>query len=309
MLTQYWAEMFEGQVPTVVSDSAVAAQWARSAGLPFRYLDELGTTAPAAALVILAEDENYARQDILRRPFVQSRVLWFPLAAFDGSKGAVSYALGHLENMNFANMLAGHRAALKLIEGAGQVGFEGGRGTDLEVSFGPEVEFTMLTDLQVPVGDPAPLASFFEFETEIAEEQLAPGQPAPFVVTGVMRPSGALRAHAPGQFHADHIRVQQASQLVRRVAEAPTTVEVSDGQIRRIEIGGEDLAGKFGALAGRSGLAIREFAVGFYRAPEGSLDWRVNSPVNEGAQGIHIGIGDGCSGMHFDFICDDVISR
>ncbi len=261
---------------------------------------------PSAALVVLTLDANYARQAALRESFLRSRTLWFPLAAFDGSDEAVSYSLRHLENMDFTAMMRGHQAALKLVEETSRVTFEGRRGTDVSIAFGSEVEFTMLKDLKVPVGDQMPLASFFEFETEIEEHQFGSGHPLPFVVNGTIRPSGILCAHGPGQFGADNPIAGRGRQLASRASAAPTTVTVREGAISCIEMDTEDVTAEFAVLAGPYGLHISEFAIGFYRPAGEVLDWGINSPVNEGAQGIHFGIGDGYSGLHFDFVSDDV---
>lgn len=306
MLTEFLQEMFEGELPTVVSDSPASARWASSIGLPFRGVSEIGD-APAAAFVILTLDENYSKQDMLQRAFARSRVLWFPLAAFDGTDDAVSYAVRHLENMNFASMIRGHQAALELVEQSDHVVFEGDRGTDVEIAFGTEVEFTMLSDLRIPAGGQSPLASFFEFETEI--ENFADDRPLPFVVNGILRPSGVLCAHGPGSYTAEDATVREARSLARRAATEPTVVAISDGVVSSIKMGADDVTSEFSALAGPHGSHISEFAIGFYRAPDGSLDWQMNSPVNEGAQGIHFGIGDGYSGLHFDFVCEDVTSN
>jgi hypothetical protein len=166
----------------------------------------------------------------------------------------------------------------------------------------------MLRDLRVLPGDPTPLAGFFEFETEIGEETFASGGPPPFVANGVLAPSGILCAYGPGAYRADDAAVVKARRLSHRSAAARTLIHVRDGVVDAIEMGGEDVTKEFGEFAGPYGLRITEFAMGFYRAPEGSLDWRVNSPVNEGVQGVHLGIGDGYSSLHFDFVCDDVAS-
>ncbi|MEY9864312.1 hypothetical protein ABH935_009968 [Catenulispora sp. GAS73] len=302
-------QLYGGVVPTIVSDSAVSASWASALGLPYRRVDELTETSdavPSAALVILTRDENYARQAFLGDSFAKSRSLWLPLAAFDGCDEAVSYALGHLARMDFAGMLQGHLAALEFVEESSKMSFEGDHGTRFEVGFGPEVEFTMLQDLEVPVGEPVSLASFFEFATEIYTETFTSGLPLPFVVDGVLSPSGILCAYAPGAYHADDTVVLDARRLARRAASARTRVRISNGVIDAVEMDGEEVTQEFSKFAGPHGLRATEFAIGFHQAPEDSLDWRINSPVNEGVQGIHVGIGDGQTSLHFDFVCDDV---
>lgn len=308
MLTEYLRDMFGGELPTVVADADVVSQWAAATGLPFDHIDEAVAEVPAAALVVLTSDQNYSAQGRLSDSFTNSRALWFPVAAFDGSHEAVSYGLRHLENMDFMAMIHGHQAALKLVEETSQVSFEGSRGTDIEIRFGSEVEFTMLQDLQVPVGGQSALASFFEFETEMDMEQLTNGESLAFVANGILQPSGILCAYGPGSYYADHEMVRRARQLARRAAAAHTTVEISASVVRRIAMDADDITEEFRALTGPCGLHVTEFAIGFYRAPDGSLDWRINSPVNEGVQGIHLGMGDGSSGIHFDFVCNDVIS-
>jgi hypothetical protein len=308
MLTAHLRDMFDGEIPTVVSDSAVSAEWAATVGLPFSYVSEL--TGPLlAALIILTRDENYTGQRALSETFTGSRSLWLPLAAFDGADEAVSYGLRHLTEMDFATMIRGHQAALEHLEQTNLMSFRGSRGTDVEVSFGPEVEFTMLADLKVPIGDPSPLASFFEFETEIEEEQFAAGQSRPFSANGTLRPSGILCAHAPGAYSAADTAVRQGRELARRAAVVDTTVTISDGAVACIKMENKDVTDEFARLAGIHGQQLSEFAIGFYHAADGSLDWRINSPINEGVRGIHFGIGDGSSGMHFDFVCDDVASE
>ena len=37
-----------------------------------------------------------------------------------------------------------------------------------------------------------------------------------------------------------------------------------------------------------------------------NLDWTKNAQINEGALGIHVGLGDGLTGAHIDFICPNV---
>ena len=308
MLTDFLRDMFDGEIPAVVSDSAAVGRWAAEIGLPLRDVGDLDEPLPAA-LVVLTRDDTYARQNVLRDSFAAGRSLWFPLAAFDGSDAAVEYGLRHLGSMDFPAMFAGHQAALKHIEQSNLMSFEGSRGTDVEVRFGAEIEFTMLTDLRVPVGDPSPLASFFEFETEIDAEQFAPGQERPFTADGVLRPAGVLCAHGPGRFSAGQDAVRRGRELARRAATADTTVTISGGVVSRIDMDGEDVTGRFSELAGPEGSQLSEFALGFYHAAGGTLDWRVNSPVNEGVRGIHFGIGDGYSGLHFDFVCADVASE
>ena len=48
--------------------------------------------------------------------------------------------------------------------------------------------------------------------------------------------------------------------------------------------------------------AITEVALGTGVLPPDRVDWSLNCLLNEGAAGIHLGVGNGLTGMHFDFI-------
>jgi hypothetical protein len=48
--------------------------------------------------------------------------------------------------------------------------------------------------------------------------------------------------------------------------------------------------------------AITEVAVGTGALPRDRVNWSLNCVLNEGAAGIHVGIGNGLTGMHFDFL-------
>jgi hypothetical protein len=47
---------------------------------------------------------------------------------------------------------------------------------------------------------------------------------------------------------------------------------------------------------------LTEVAIGTGALPLGRVEWSLNSVLNEGATGIHVGVGNGLNGTHFDFI-------
>ena len=79
----------------------------------------------------------------------------------------------------------------------------------------------------------------------------------------------------------------------------PLQVSIRDN---RIVDGLGQWADSLGAMNGPDYSAIPEVAVGTGLLPPDRVDWNLNCVLNEGAAGIHIGIGNGLTGMHFDFI-------
>lgn len=53
-------------------------------------------------------------------------------------------------------------------------------------------------------------------------------------------------------------------------------------------------------------MALTEFAVGVNEAIEPLIDYRFNSQMNEGINGVHVAIGDGSTGYHIDFLSPTV---
>jgi hypothetical protein len=301
-LGEWWGEMFGGISPVVVSDSLEASSWAASLGLAYQPFEDSLAEPPPAALIVCTSDHWYARISVLQKAFAASRALWLPLAAFDGTDEAVRYGLAQLTRCDFGSLTGLHRAVIALIQSSGKLSIRDGRGTDLAVTFGDNVELATILDTSVPVGDFTPLLSYFEVEAEFPDA----GPSLPVSVSGILRPSGILAAHAPRAELPEDATVQQARELLRSAGMCGNTpvVEVTDGVITRLEFGGTDVAGSFARLAGpEHGLRLTEFAFGVNDIPASTIRWDINSPFNEGVLGMHIGIGDGYSGMHMDFIC------
>jgi hypothetical protein len=186
-----WEEMFAGDQPVVVSDSAEAAGWAARQELPFQPMEQALASPPAAALIVCATDRWYSQLSALRRAFAGSRALWLPLAAFDGSRPAVAYGLAQLARSGFPLLVRRHRSALALVRSARRLAAGDSRGTDLTVTFASQVPFATILDTSVPAGDFTPLLGYFEVEAEFP----AARQP-PVLVDGVLRPRGMLAARA-----------------------------------------------------------------------------------------------------------------
>jgi hypothetical protein len=297
-----WEEMFAGVRPVVVSDSPEASSWAASQDLSYLPIEVGINEPPPAALIVCTSDRWYARISVLRDIFANSRTLWLPLAAFDGADEAVRYGLGQLARTDFGSLTDRHHQAISRIQSSSQLALRDSQGTDVTVTFGDDVEFATILDTSVPVGDFTPLLSYFEVEAEFPDAGSSP----PVSVSGTLRPNGLLAARGPRTYACDDTKVRQARELLNSAAmcgRAPV-IEVAAGVITRLDVADADVAGAFARLAGEEhGLRLTEFAFGVNDIPADAIRWNINSPFNEGVLGMHIGIGDGYSGMHMDFIC------
>ena len=305
MKNQFIAQMeamFGGDLPAVVSDSGSAACWAEELGLAHVPMGAAFKDPPASAIIVCTSDSWYARVSELRDVFDRSRALWLPLVAFDGGDAAVRYGLDQLARTDFGAIPDSHDLAINLLAGSARSVITDARGTDLTVSFGGQIGFATITGVEVPSGDFTSLLSFFEVEAEFPDASDRP----PVTINGVLRPNGILAAHGPYGLIADDPRLE-AGRILPTSWEARPVVEIVDSSITKIEAGGVDLADTFQWLAGHEcGLRLTEFAVGVNDLAAETIRWDINSPLNEGVQGIHVGIGDGRTGIHIDFVCAGV---
>ncbi|TCP21886.1 hypothetical protein EV207_13928 [Scopulibacillus darangshiensis] len=88
----------------------------------------------------------------------------------------------------------------------------------------------------------------------------------------------------------------------------PLNIVIEDSHVKHVFTGNLDLAEELEELTNkRSELVLTEMAFSTNGGiTEKDLDWSKNSQLNEGAIGIHFGIGDGLTGAHIDFICPGV---
>lgn len=296
-----YEDMFAGARPVVVSDSPRVSCWAADLGLSFVSMTAAVAAPPPEALIICVSDQWYREISLLQDAFSGSRALWLPLAAFDGSPDAVGYNLAQLARSDFGSMPGRHRAAIALVQSSSELSFWDHRGTDVIVRFADSVQIATILDTSVPVGDFTPLLGYFEVEAEFP----GPGV-SPVTVNGTLRPAGILAARGPRGFTSSDPEVREAHDLLRSAAasgKAPM-IEIAGGMITGAEIAGEDVTRSFERLAGKElGLKLTEFSFGVNDLPPDTIQWDVNSPLNEGVRGIHFGIGDGHSGLHIDFVC------
>lgn len=289
---------FARRDPIIVGDTASVEYWASDNGYKFCDINSAATLADADLFVICATSECYKRLNALRQAFASCRVLWMPFAAFHDETGPVDYGLSQLAGADLgyardkqiaaAGFLSDHRAV--------RVRDASGNSAEFHVprsAFIQEAPHELLKP-----GDFISVISYFEVETEYA----APGC-EPVAADGSLTVRCLLHARAASS-HSGPDAVAASSQLCTDVASAKNCrLELADGFLSRFIIDGLDVASSVGAMAGeRLGRRITEFSIGL-NDHLSSPDWSLNSPLNEGAAGVHLGVGDGYSGIHFDFIC------
>jgi hypothetical protein len=116
----------------------------------------------------------------------------------------------------------------------------------------------------------------------------------------------ARQAHMPRDSYGKFARAQQFIRKINASKEA-VWLDVSDDVATGLTVGGADCLMTLNELTNEAyTLTVTEFAIGLNHSIRDAVDWSVNSQMNEGMGGMHLGFGDGFTGEHFDVICDHI---
>lgn len=291
----------DGPVAYVCDDDDVVAWLANAGHWSMTWHDALSTTG-LDAVILIACDYGRAGGEALaaaKRSFGDAKVLWVPLACFDASFEAATYTLRLLLASDPGRAVNRNRAWHDLYAAdPGPFRFRG-PGTDLTCELSERLTLATRLPLALDRGEWEGVGTFFEVNVEHDRTGVA------FEVNGVLTVDGVLAARHHGMDRVGRGRFQAASELVEHLSGSgeAVTVEVADTHVRTCWAGDEDVTDLLRQVTnpdhqGRCG----EYAVGTNHEIRPALDWSMNSQLNEGIQGVHLGVGDGRTGAHVDFI-------
>lgn len=257
-------------------------------------------------VVLLFTTFDYYAWSFLERNFSSSRLFMLPLVSFDPSLKAAMYTLDRIGDADFSSSTRENKNILEFLATTTQPFHVTGSGCELHCELSNKIR------LMKPKTEAALLPGEWEaagmwFETALMpdeEDVFHPGH----IVSGVFQASGAAVARhrqMPESLVPHH---QSAWDLMRQLHEArefPLTVKIEKSQVQDVTTAsGTSLRQQLLPMTNeRHDLMLLEVAFsGNSKLSAQTLDWTMNAVVNEGAKGMHIGIGDGITGAHIDLI-------
>ncbi|MFE1799158.1 hypothetical protein ACFW9L_23780 [Streptomyces sp. NPDC059517] len=306
-----------------ISDRQYVVDLMAARGLPSEHLAEI-SEPPESVVLVGCDYASLGPREALHELFAGSRVLWVPLVSFDPAPGAARYSLDLMLASDLAASTKGNRDWTSVLRRARRPLVVGSDRTSLTFQVVRD-DIVVVTRLQplLDVGEFVSIAEYFEVDIDSsldvgadADADADAGSHSDTGGTGTGTGGGKASYTADGTFWADGLCVARhpqldldapalkgARELAARVAEAGgMLVRVEDCHVVSAVCGGEDWASELARYAGESGSRLIEFSFGTNTEILGALDWSVNSQINEGAGGVHIGVGDGVSGAHIDFV-------
>ena len=142
------------------------------------------------------------------------------------------------------------------------------------------------------------VAEFFE----VHYAHMNPQEPCPFSFSGTLKIAGILTVlRKPNPTLPEGLKTS-LKWLSDRISEDGAFLSVDDNIITSLKVKNEEHIKLLDLAAGSRGLKLTEFAIGVNEAIAPSIDYKINSQMNEGISGVHLAIGDGSSGYHIDFL-------
>jgi hypothetical protein len=296
-----FAPVFAPDAPvTVVCDDPAAADTIRAAGWPdVRSVSSIDTWAEPAPsqVVFVCSDPASSHDSRLSSVLFNSHIIYVPLHAFDPSPRAALYTLQRLASADFRGAVKRNRHWVHVLERTHTLRFASRHHCNAVLTCTPaeDIYVGTLTSTKTAPGDLVPFACFFEVELEGFRDERRPFQ-------------------VSGTFHADCVCYACSEDFV---GDRSSSYVFADRLLRAAQFGGLDFRVENNFVlsctdvAGTSllndlreavggSLELTEFAIG--TNPFSNIDASVNAQINEGAGGIHIGLGDGDNILHIDFV-------
>lgn len=294
--------IFAGEEASIVTDEPRLVDWLATHGLPATTFDEVlaeGATVPRHALLIPLDYQRMPPRFTLRDVFAETSALWLPLASFSSDLEEAKYAIGMFAEMDLVKSVAKSRRVMtRLLMAPDEVTFSG-PDTAMKLRLPTSLQLVGRTRLGLLHDEHAAIGNYFEVGTSPTD--MSGNIDTELSLSGTFRIDSVLVAkHREIRSEGAAAFLEAAAVAAELRAACPMQITIRDN---RIVDGLGPWSERVDALSGpQYGGAVTEVAVGTGMFPLDRVDWNLNCVLNEGATGIHIGVGNGLNGLHFDFI-------
>ncbi|MDA8455737.1 hypothetical protein M4R22_13270 [Acidovorax sp. GBBC 3334] len=294
--------IFSGEEAMIVTDDPGMAEWLSASGLPaatFHDLLQTGHAWPRRVLAIPLDWERLPSRQALRGIFADASVLWMPLGSFSCDADEARYAVQRFSEIDMEGAVALNRRILSRLLLSPDAVTLSGPATRLRVRLPDSLQLLCRTRVGLLPDEHASLGNYCE--VALSPTDLSGRVDTELTVSGTLRIDSALVAKHRESRSMPPDAFKEATCIADDIRRAcPLQLTIRDN---RIVDGLGPWARDLQTLCGPDdSSALTEVAMGTGLLHPQSLDWNLNCLVNEGAAGIHVGIGNGISGMHFDFI-------
>jgi hypothetical protein len=302
--------VFDG-FPIFVSDSEMILRFLRSeqcTAYSFEEVSELDSTERRNVFLIATDDDSMPSYKKLHDMFGNSRALMLPLLSFDPSIEASKYTLSLIAQSDFDAATKLNSVWMEKLLYDDRTFVLHGHGSEATCKIEDDVVvMAPKTTVQLLPGEWDTIGLYFEVGMVPPPDDIRPA----FIVNGVLTVPGTAVAHhrqMPKELVPLTYRTWELFQELRKEGRFPLEMHIENSRVTRVLAGDIDISAYLLNFTNpRRDLVLTEMAFSTNKGVSSrEIDWTKNSQMNEGAIGIHVGLGDGLTGAHIDFICPDV---
>jgi hypothetical protein len=279
----------------VIVDREDIAEVARSRGFSAVPIQAFKFDRDGPALLLLS---TYKGHEYLKPWLGKARATFahVAMAKFDNSASATAYALDRVLMLDIGDALDRRRRRYRqMLRHRSLRVMSGKTPAVLGVNLAKRVEIVSDTELM----EPGWMYSVAEY-LEASVINLA-GDGSSVVLDGYLAFDGMIHLCNRATLKASH--GEWLGEMGASCRPGENAIEFRNNRAVSIMVGGEDVSAIFHERfhAVERGLACTDFALGCARHPV-RAQWQINSLLNEGVYGAHVGIGMGKDMPHIDFI-------
>ncbi|MBC8997232.1 hypothetical protein IAI51_11890 [Pseudomonas sp. N40(2020)] len=292
--------LFRDEEFSIIADSNAFLSECALQGFRTANISEL-TQLPNNSIVFSFSNDAAKAMFEIAKNTQSKKSIFCATQVFEPTVAAALYSLRLLLSSDFEHSLSTQRSVLNMLN-SNQVFSISGYETDASVSIHPHAKPYALLSEDVSGNFVQSVAEFFE----VHYAHMNPQTPCPFTVTGTFRIAGILTLlRKPNPTLPAELK-SSLKWLSDRIPEAGAYLSIKNNTAISFKINNEEHIKLLDLAAGTRGLKLTEFAIGVNEAIASSIDYKINSQMNEGISGVHLAIGDGSSGFHIDFLTPSV---
>lgn len=287
---------------TIVVDNHQLRSYLDCKGYQTILFDEYNFRHKQAAFVIFSDYDYHDRLKELWHTS-ESTIVHLPAVKFDSSFEGIIYSLERLLEANSLNLEEALRLRSQIYDEIAEVEEElhlsDGRGSHLKCQLAESLEIANAEDeLQ---------AGWFYSIAELWESSVVniKGNKSSFSVDGIFYFDGILySANQPAIKERNRIALEYLANRI--VSSQQKYIELEDNSVTRLVLDGCDETPALldVELHPERQLSLTEMAFGCNSGIVNHVDWKVNSVMNEGIYGMHLGTGIPNRSPHIDFISE-----
>ncbi len=295
-ILKFYEDLIERKIPIIV-DSLQIETFSKEQGYETLLFDEYDFKSNKTAFLIFSDFTYYSKLKHLWHDS-QSSIVHLPAVKLDASLAVIEYSFKQLISGNLEEGLAIREVLYDEIADIEEdLYLSDLRGSNLKCQFNENIDIANV-DLELQSGWFYSIAEFWESSVLNIK-----GNKSSFSMDGILYFDGILSQTTTKQTKEDNWQLLQA--LTNKVTSGKEKyLEIEDNTITHLIIDGQDEISILSDMTYNleRGLSLTEMAFGTNKKIVETIDWSINSVVNEGIYGTHVGIGMGQKAPHIDFI-------